>query len=118
VGPSGQPDYINAVVRLDTRLSPQTLLEGLQAVERKHGRRRDGARWGPRTLDLDILLYGSECLDKPGLRIPHPELARRAFVLAPLADVAPSELCIPELGTLVELLQRCHLEGVTRLRDP
>jgi 2-amino-4-hydroxy-6-hydroxymethyldihydropteridine diphosphokinase len=75
VGPVDQPDFVNAVVRLETRLAPRALLRSLQALELAHGRHRDGTRWGPRTLDLDILLYGDEQVREPGLRIPHPEMA-------------------------------------------
>jgi 2-amino-4-hydroxy-6-hydroxymethyldihydropteridine diphosphokinase len=113
VGPANQPDYVNAVVRLETRLSPRGLLEALQAIERAHGRQRDGSRWGPRTLDLDILLYGDECLAEPGLQIPHPEMGNRAFVLVPLADVAPRGLRVPGVGPLADLIERCPREGVT-----
>jgi len=112
VGPADQPDYVNAVVSLKTRLSPRGLLEALQAIERAHGRQRDGTRWGPRTLDLDILLYGDERLSEPGLQIPHPEMGGRAFVLVPLADVAPSGLRVPGLGTLADLIERCPREGI------
>ncbi len=115
VGPADQPDYVNAVVSLKTRLSPRGLLEALQAIERAHGRRRDSTRWGPRTLDLDILLYGDERLSEPGLQIPHPELGRRAFVLVPLADVAPVALRVPGVGTLADLLERCPRQGVMRM---
>jgi 2-amino-4-hydroxy-6-hydroxymethyldihydropteridine diphosphokinase len=118
VGPPGQPDYVNAVAALETRLSPRALLQELQAIERRHGRRRDGTRWGPRTLDLDILTYGDEQIDEAGLRIPHPELSHRAFVLVPLADVAPKGTPIPGVGTLAELLAGCPLEGVAPLGRP
>jgi 2-amino-4-hydroxy-6-hydroxymethyldihydropteridine diphosphokinase len=113
VGPADQPDYINAVASLKTRLSPRALLEALQAIERLHGRQRDGTRWGPRTLDLDILLYGDEYLAEPGLQIPHPEMGKRAFVLVPLADVAPRGLRVPGVGPLADLIERCPREGVT-----
>jgi 2-amino-4-hydroxy-6-hydroxymethyldihydropteridine diphosphokinase len=112
VGPADQPDFVNAVVGLETRLGPRALLEALQGIERGHGRIRDGARWGPRTLDLDILLYGDLSLDEPGLQIPHPEMGRRAFVLVPLADVAPGGLRVPGAGTLADLLERCPAQGV------
>jgi 2-amino-4-hydroxy-6-hydroxymethyldihydropteridine diphosphokinase len=117
VGPPGQPDYINAVACLSTRFAPRALLAALQGIEIAHGRHRDGTRWGPRPLDLDILLYGDERIDEPGLRIPHPEMARRAFVLVPLADVAPAGLAIPGTGTLGDLLARCPREGIAPL-DP
>ena len=115
LGPADQPDYVNAVVRIKTRLSPRGLLEALQAVERAHGRHRDGTRWGPRTLDLDILLYGDERLREPGLQIPHPEMGNRAFVLVPLADVAPRDLGVPGVGPLADLIECCLREGVTPL---
>jgi 2-amino-4-hydroxy-6-hydroxymethyldihydropteridine diphosphokinase len=117
VGPQDQPDYVNAAVCLRTRLTAEGLLAALQRVERAHGRVGDGRRWGPRTLDLDILLYGDACIDRPGLRVPHPQLANRAFVLVPLADIAPS-LVIPGRGPLVELLARCPCEGVALLPGP
>jgi 2-amino-4-hydroxy-6-hydroxymethyldihydropteridine diphosphokinase len=115
VGPTDQPDYVNAVVSLKTRLSPRGLLEALQVIERAHGRRRDGTRWGPRTLDLDILLYGDARLSEPGLQIPHPEMGRRAFVLVPLEDVAPSGFQVPGLGPLADLVERCPRRGVMRM---
>ena len=115
VGPQDQPDYVNAAVCLRTHLTAEGLLAVLQGVERAHGRVRDGSRWGPRTLDLDILLYGAACIDRPGLRVPHPELANRAFVLVPLADIAPASLVIPGRGQLAELLARCPREGVSPL---
>jgi len=92
--------------------SEAALLEALQAIERAHGRQRDGTRWGPRTLDLDILLYGDERLREPGLQIPHPEMGNRAFVLVPLADVAAEGLSVPGMGPLTELIERCPSEGV------
>ncbi|EGV16712.1 2-amino-4-hydroxy-6-hydroxymethyldihydropteridine diphosphokinase [Thiocapsa marina] len=117
VGPPGQPDYINAAARLKTRLAPQALLAELHRIELAHGRLRDGTRWGPRILDLDILVYGDARLDVPGLTIPHPEIARRAFVLVPLADVASPDLAIPGVGILAELLGRCGRDGVEPLVD-
>jgi 2-amino-4-hydroxy-6-hydroxymethyldihydropteridine diphosphokinase len=117
VGPQDQPDYVNAVARLETRLSARDLLAALQGIERRHGRVRDGTRWGPRTLDLDILLFGGAVVDEPGLRLPHPEIGRRAFVLIPLADLAPAELEIPGQGRLADLLARCAGDGVLRLAE-
>jgi 2-amino-4-hydroxy-6-hydroxymethyldihydropteridine diphosphokinase len=117
VGPSGQPDYVNAAARLETRLTPQALLAELHRIELAHGRRRDGTRWGPRILDLDILIYGDARIDEPGLTIPHPEMARRAFVLVPLADVAPLDLAVPGVGILAELLDRCERDGVEPFDD-
>jgi 2-amino-4-hydroxy-6-hydroxymethyldihydropteridine diphosphokinase len=115
VGPQDQPDFVNAAVRLETRLAAGELLAALQALERAHGRVRNGTRWGPRTLDLDILLFGDAVVDRPGLRIPHPELTRRAFVLVPLADVAPAGLRVPGHGVLGELLAACPRDGIRRL---
>lgn len=89
MGPADQPDYVNAVAHLVTRLSPLALLDQLQALEQHHGRVR-GRRWGPRTLDLDLLLYDDRRLTLPRLTLPHPEMARRAFVLVPLVELAPS----------------------------
>ncbi|WP_120799759.1 2-amino-4-hydroxy-6-hydroxymethyldihydropteridine diphosphokinase [Thiocapsa rosea] len=117
VGPPGQPDYINAAARLETRLPPRALLAELHRIELAHGRRRDGTRWGPRILDLDILIYGDARIDEPGLTIPHPEMARRAFVLVPLADVAPPDLAVPGVGILAEMLERCERDGVEPLGD-
>ena len=118
LGPVAQPDYINAVAALETRLAPDALLAALQAIEDRHDRDRTGVRWGPRTLDLDLLLYGQAVVDAPGLRVPHPELARRAFVLVPLADLAPVDLVIPGMGCLGELLAACPREGLRPLRTP
>jgi 2-amino-4-hydroxy-6-hydroxymethyldihydropteridine diphosphokinase len=115
VGPQDQPDYVNAAARLETRLSAPDFLAALQGIERGQGRVRDGSRWGPRILDLDILLFGDLCIDRPGLRVPHPELANRAFALVPLADVAPADLNVPGQGALAELLARCPRHGVEGL---
>jgi 2-amino-4-hydroxy-6-hydroxymethyldihydropteridine diphosphokinase len=89
MGPQEQPDFVNAVAALLTRLPPGELLEALQAVEQANGRRRDGARWGPRTLDLDLLLYGRLAIESPTLQLPHPGLRERVFVLRPLSELAP-----------------------------
>ena len=120
LGPVEQPDYINAVAALETQLAPIELLGALQAIEDRHDRDRSGERWGPRTLDLDLLLFGQAVIDVPGLRVPHPELARRAFVLVPLADLAPADLVIPGMGRLGELMAACPPEGPRPLRiaDP
>ncbi|MBK5932253.1 2-amino-4-hydroxy-6-hydroxymethyldihydropteridine diphosphokinase [Halochromatium salexigens] len=104
VGPADQPDFINAVACLETALEPLALLSALQQIERHHGRIRTGRRWGPRTLDLDILLIADRELDVPGLRVPHPHMQTRAFVLVPLADIAPPRLDIPGQGPLDALL--------------
>lgn len=115
IGPQDQPDYVNAAARLETRLPPLELLAALFGIEAAQGRHRDGTRWGPRTLDLDLLLYGEVELDVPGLRLPHPEIRHRAFVLTPLADVAPMGLRIPGQGTIEQLSGACPGGGVIRL---
>lgn len=89
LGPQDQPDFINAVALLSTRLSPLALLDQLQALEQRHRRVRK-RHWGPRTLDLDLLLYGNETLNLPRLCVPHPEMTARAFVLLPLAELSPA----------------------------
>jgi 2-amino-4-hydroxy-6-hydroxymethyldihydropteridine diphosphokinase len=87
-GKTDQPAFRNAAARLDTRLSCRALLEAILQVETELGRER-GERWGPRTVDIDILLFGDETVDEPGLHVPHPRLGERAFALQPLVDVAP-----------------------------
>ncbi|MBI5041406.1 MAG: 2-amino-4-hydroxy-6-hydroxymethyldihydropteridine diphosphokinase, partial [Gammaproteobacteria bacterium] len=114
--PADQPAYINAVARLETRLSAEALLDALQAIEARHGRVRSGERWGPRTLDLDLLLYGDARIDTPRLRVPHPGIAERNFVLYPLAEIAP-ELEIPGLGTVRERLTQCPSAELERLAE-
>ncbi|WAR45136.1 2-amino-4-hydroxy-6-hydroxymethyldihydropteridine diphosphokinase [Methylomonas rapida] len=114
VGPQDQPDYVNAVMRILTRLAPLELLKQCQHIENQHGRVRL-VRWGARTLDLDILLYGDQRITLPDLVIPHPELTRRAFVLYPLADIAPANLSIAGQGSLASLLTACPAEGLHRI---
>ena len=103
VGYTDQPRFLNAAAALDTELSPRELLDRLLAVERELGRTREGPRWGPRTIDLDLLLYGDEVVDEPGLRVPHPHLAERRFALEPLAELDP-ELTVPGAGPVSALL--------------
>lgn len=103
VGVVDQPRFLNGAAAVDTELSPQELLEALLAIERRLGRVRDGTRWGPRTIDLDLLLYGDDVLDEPGLRVPHPRLHERRFVLEPLAELDPG-LVVPRTGRVSELL--------------
>lgn len=110
MGPPGQPDYVNAVAQLETRLSAHQLLDLLQGIERQQGRIRD-QHWGPRTLDLDLLLYGDCRIVDERLTVPHPGMAERAFVLYPLREIAPG-LEIPGVGALSDLLDRCPEEGV------
>ena len=105
VGPPPQADYLNAVVRLSTRLSPRELLRALLVIEARAGRRRDGVRNAARTLDLDLLLYGQRSLREPGLIVPHPRMAERSFVLEPLCDLAPN-LRLPGLDRSIDELAR------------
>jgi len=113
VGPGEQPDYLNAVVALDSNLSPRELLQVLQTIENNQGRRRD-IRWGARSLDLDILLYGDMRLDEPDLQIPHPRMLQRNFVLYPLFDIAP-DLQLPDGSSLSSHLDSCSNRGLSRL---
>jgi 2-amino-4-hydroxy-6-hydroxymethyldihydropteridine diphosphokinase len=116
LGLQDQPDYVNAVAALATRLSAMELLAALRAIELQHGRRRDGIRWGPRSLDLDILLYGGLQQETPELTLPHPGLHERAFVLYPLYDVAP-ELEVPGRGSVRSLRDRLGGTPPVRLDD-
>ncbi|NKI92990.1 2-amino-4-hydroxy-6-hydroxymethyldihydropteridine diphosphokinase [Rhizobacter sp. SG703] len=109
------PDFVNAVARLRTTLSPLALLAGLQAIEAAHGRERP-YRNAPRTLDLDLLLYGEQAIDEPTLTVPHPRMHLRAFVLAPLADLAP-DLQVPGRGGVAELLAGLDFQPLSRI-DP
>lgn len=114
-GVSDQPLFLNAVCRVSTGLEPQALLRFLKNVERETGRQPGGERWGPRPIDLDILLYDDRVLDAPELTVPHPRLAERAFVLVPLCELAP-ELRHPLLGkTMKELLASVGKKGVRKI---
>jgi len=115
LGPADQPRYNNAVAALETELAPLCLLDALQAIEQAQGRVRKAERWGPRTLDLDILLFGQQQLDEPRLRVPHYHMHARAFVLYPLAEIAPLDLTLPDGRSLRELLAACPFEGIERL---
>lgn len=110
---AGGPDYLNAVAELRSSLAPEALLDALQAIEQQHGRERP-YRNAPRTLDLDLLLVGALRLDTPRLTLPHPRLHQRAFVLAPLAELAP-ELAIDGLGDVPTLLAACADQRIERL---
>ncbi len=116
MGPADQPSYINAVACLETKLTAAALLDALQAIETAHGRVRNSERWGPRTLDLDILLYANEQIANSRLTVPHPGIAERSFVLYPLAEIAP-DLEIPGLGSLRALLAGCSSDGLERLAE-
>jgi 2-amino-4-hydroxy-6-hydroxymethyldihydropteridine diphosphokinase len=103
VGVVGQPKFLNAAARVSTTLPPRELLQSLLSVERALGRTRDGPRFGPRTIDLDLLLYGDETVSEPGLEVPHPRLHERRFVLEPLVELDP-DLAVPGKGRVRELL--------------
>lgn len=113
VGVGAQPDFINAVAAVDTCLGPQALLAALLELEARHGRTRQ-APLAARTLDLDLLLYGDLALDEPGLQLPHPRMHLRAFVLVPLAEIAP-DLVIPGRGPLAGLLAPVANQRIERL---
>jgi 2-amino-4-hydroxy-6-hydroxymethyldihydropteridine diphosphokinase len=114
-GVTAQPDFINAVAVVETTLAPRALLDGLLAIERRHGRvRMQGERWGPRTLDLDLLLHGDAQLDMPGLQVPHPRLHERAFALLPLVEAWPDAM-IPGIGRAQACLDAMAGEGIEAL---
>lgn len=113
VGPQPQPDFINTVARLHTALEPLVLLRELQRLEAARGRER-GTRWGPRTLDLDILLYADRCISLPDLTIPHPRIGERNFVLIPLLDLAP-HLELPDGTAVTALLAKTGRTGIVRV---
>lgn len=110
----GQPLYTNAVAALDTTLSPLQLLDALQAIENGQGRVRL-ERWGPRTLDLDILLFGDQVIDSPRLKVPHYHMHARPFVLYPLAELVPADFMLADGRPLAELLAGCPFVGIERL---
>ncbi|MGH8217584.1 MAG: 2-amino-4-hydroxy-6-hydroxymethyldihydropteridine diphosphokinase, partial [Steroidobacteraceae bacterium] len=115
LGPADQPDYVNAVAGVLTLLAPQALLAELQSLERAAGRPQNHERWGPRALDLDLLVYGRERSSDPALTLPHPGIVERSFVLYPLADVAP-DLDVPGMGRVADLKRRVS-DGSIRLLD-
>lgn len=113
MGPQDQPDYVNAVLTISTDLAPLELLHKLQAIENTQGRVRE-QRWGARTLDLDVLLYGDLTINLPELTVPHPGLTQRAFVVYPLYEIAP-QLVIPGKGYLKDCVTHCPMAGLRRL---
>lgn len=114
MGPQDQPDYINAVVELSTELSAENLLDCLQKIENQQGRVRS-ERWGARTLDLDILLYGDEVINTARLIVPHCGISERDFVLYPLRDLVDEDFGIPNAGKIKQLLVLCPITGIRRL---
>jgi 2-amino-4-hydroxy-6-hydroxymethyldihydropteridine diphosphokinase len=113
VGPGTQPDYLNAVVLLHTQLTAVGLLDALQQIEQEQDRVRD-VRWGPRTLDLDLLLYGDKTIALPRLAIPHPRMQQRHFVLYPLREISGEKLVFPDGTELDVLLKQCSEEGLVK----
>lgn len=113
---AGQPRYTNAVAALDTALEPLALLDALQAIENDQGRERK-ERWGPRTLDLDILTYADLLLDEPRLKVPHYHMQARAFVLYPLAELVAEDYVLADGRTLAALLAACPCVGLERICD-
>lgn len=113
IGPGSQPDYINAAALIKTQLEPLALLDQLQLIEQKHDRDRS-IHWGARTLDLDMLMYGTLTIEMPRLTIPHPRIRDRAFVLAPLLDLDPN-LSLPEGQSIAKLLANCPEQGIFKL---
>jgi 2-amino-4-hydroxy-6-hydroxymethyldihydropteridine diphosphokinase len=107
-GKSDQPEFVNAAAEIETGLSARDLLDELLLIEQRAGRQRNAERWGPRILDLDILLYGQEIIDEPALHVPHPHMRDRAFVIVPLADIEP-HLQIPGTGRIGKLLDRVDI---------
>ncbi len=107
-----QPDFINGVVALETRLDPRELLDALLRIEREFGREREGGpRWGPRSLDLDLLLHGEAVVEQAGLRLPHPHLHERAFALVPLLEIA-ADILIPGQGSARDALSRLDSSAI------
>lgn len=113
LGPQNQPDFLNAVVALDTDLPPEELLDCTQAIEQNQGRVRKLERWGPRTLDLDMLLYGDRVINTERLTVPHYDMKNREFMLYPLAEIAP-EVVFPDGESLQTVLTRVPLNGLER----
>ena len=116
VGYADQPEFVNAVAAIETALAPRALLDALLEIERRYGRVRDFPN-APRTLDLDIVLYGRAEVDEPGLTIPHPRMHERAFVVVPLAEIAPDAL-VPGRGRVSDLLEGGDAASVQKIEEP
>jgi 2-amino-4-hydroxy-6-hydroxymethyldihydropteridine diphosphokinase len=113
-GDEEQDDFVNAVTKIETSLEPLDLLAAARSIEDDMGRRRDERRWGPRIIDIDLLLYGNEAYCADSLQIPHPRMHERAFVLVPLAELDP-ELVVPGRGTVGELMAVTNRAGIRKL---
>lgn len=116
MGPQDQPDYVNAVAAVDTQLSAEHLLDALQQIEQQQGRQRKADRWGPRTLDLDILLYGNKVINTERLIVPHYGMRTREFVLYPLYEIAPA-MQLPDGTVLSSLLEQVPQNGLQKLHS-
>ncbi len=114
MGPQDQPDYVNAVVAVDTLLSPADLLQQLRRIEEMQGRERTGEHWGPRIIDLDLLMYGKQVIDTDELKVPHPGMHERDFVIIPLAEIA-GNLNIPGHGLLTTLINTVENHSLRKL---
>ncbi|TMO60053.1 2-amino-4-hydroxy-6-hydroxymethyldihydropteridine diphosphokinase [Pseudoalteromonas aurantia] len=114
MGPQDQPDYVNAVAKLSTSLAPEALLDSLQKIELEQGRQRKSERWGPRTLDLDILLFANDIINTPRLVVPHYGLCQREFVVYPLLELEP-ELILPDGRTLQSISNNVALNNLIPL---
>ena len=114
MGPQDQPDYVNAVACVKTALKPEQLLDLTQAIELEHGRVRKEERWGPRTLDIDILLFGNDVIDTPRLTVPHYGLTEREFVVYPLLEIAPT-LVLPNNQSLADITKTLPLYDLQQL---
>ena len=116
MGPQDQPDYVNAVVLIKTALSPHKLLQQTQLIESQQGRIRKAKRWGPRTLDLDLLLFGQQQIDEEALTVPHPGMKQREFVLYPLFEIAP-DLIFPCGEKLADVVIGCPINGLQKMTN-
>jgi len=114
MGPVVQPDFVNGVAGLLTTLSPGEFLAELKSIEERLGRARPVVRWGPRRIDLDLLVHGETRVDEPGITVPHPGIAERAFVLEPLAEIA-AELVVPGVGRVRTLAAKVRVAGLARI---
>ena len=113
LGPQDQPDYLNAAVALETTLAPEELLNHTQRIELQQGRVRKAERWGPRTLDLDIMLFGNEVINTDRLTVPHYDMKNRAFMLLPLVHIAP-DVCFPDGVKVADILANLDPSGIFR----